>query len=544
VVTFSPIRAGFLQLNQLWVVDDFGQRYDVLATMQAYPPPGGQQVGPDLAPAQGAGLVQLKPRLTQPSRLLPRFLDALDDTEAVGLSSAANPICGWLIPNRPDNSIMVYDAAGVLQGELLLAQTQALWLPAPDLAPPAAQTAPPARQNPHLQALITGVLAAANPGAALADLIATIQDASWAIAPSGPNAAQLATLIGFPVAVARAQLLLELYGNPATSQVWSETGQDDDGGASQASFPVELGSASLDDDGLVGYFLDSDPGQLSSPYGPSASGYVTASPVSVTIGQPTTLTLLLHPQGLVHAFTGILPPASAALPPAFQLAPMHATEVTFRSGPLLSPPTALTAPLPAYGQGDWAWLQYDPSGAAALPRPLSRAEESAQLPDVPPTLRDGWLRLTLAVQPTLLTYSVNPPAVPTGTIGLPGGTSLTVTAYNGSSTPATCGSITITVPTGDDPAALTASPELIQPVSAQPDVWTFQAAGPGEPGVFVATPVTAGAAVDPGTTLTFTLASIDVSPSQGLSVIEIEESADDTQTTVTLTLEKFSPPPA
>jgi hypothetical protein len=543
-VAFSPIRAGFLQLSQLWVVDDFGQRYDVLATMQAYPPLGGQQVGPDLAPSQGAGLVQLKPRLIQPSRLLPRFLDALDDTRVVGLSSAANPVCGWLIPNRPDNSIMVYDAAGVLQGELLLAQAQALWLPAPDLAPPAAQTAPPTLQNPHLQALVTGVLADANPGTALADLIATIEDASWASAPSGPDAAQLATLIGFPVAVARAQLLLELAGNPATSQVWSETGLDDDGGAWKASFPVELGSASLDDDGLVGYFLDSDPGQLSSPYGPSASGYVTSSPVSVTIGQPTALTLLLHPQGLVHAFTGILPPASAALPPAFQLAPMHATEVTFRSGPLLSPPTALTAPLPAFGQGDWAWLQYDPSGAAAQPRPLCRANASAQLPDVPPTLRDGWLRLTLAVQPTLLTYSVNPPAVPTGTTGLPGGPSLTVTAYNGTSTPATCGSITVTVPTGTDPAALTARPELIQPVSAQPATWTFQAAGAREPGVFVATPVTVGAAVDPGTTLTFTLTSIAVSPSQGLSVIEIEESAGDTQTTVTLALEKFSPPPA
>jgi hypothetical protein len=544
VVAFSPIRAGFLQLNQLWVVDDFGQRYDVLATMQAYPPPGGQQVGPDLAPAQGAGLVQLKPRLIQPSRLLPRFLDALDDTEVVGLSSAANPICGWLIPNRPDNSIMVYDAAGVLQGDLLLAQTQAFWLPAPDLAPPAAQTAPPALQNPHLQALVTGVLAAANPGAALADLIATIEDASWAIAPSGPDAAQLATLIGFPVAVARVQLLLELAGNPATSQVWSETGLDDDGGASQASFQVELGSANLDDDGLVGYFLDSDPGQLSSPYGPSASGYVTFSPVSVTIGQPTALTLLLHPQGLVHAFTGILPPTSAALPPTFQLAPMHATEVTFRSGPLLSPPTALTAPLPAFGQGDWAWLQYDPSGAAAQPRPLSRANASAQLPGVPPSLRDGWLRLTLAVQPTLLTYSVTPPAVPTGATGLPGGTILTVTAYNGTSTPATCGSITVTVPTGDDPVALTASPELIQPVSAQPDTWTFEAAGAGEPGIFVATPVTVGAAVDPGATLTFTLVSIAVSASPGLVLVEIAESAGNALTTITLPVEKFSPPPA
>lgn len=387
------------------------------------------------------------------------------------------------------------------------------------------------------------MLAATTPGAALADLIATIQDASWAIAPSGPDAAQLATLIGFPIAVARAQLLLELAGNPATSQLWPQTGQDNVGGVLAASFAVELGSSSLDDDGLVGYFLDSDPGHLSSPYGPSASGYVTSSPVSVTIGQATALTILLHPQGLVHAFTGILPPVSAALPPAFQLAPMHATEVTFRSGPLLSPPTALTAPLPAFGQGDWAWLQYDSAAAAAQPRPLSRADASAQLADVPPSLRDGWLRLTLAVQPTLLTYAVTPTAVCTGTPGIASGTSLTITAYNGTNAPAVCGSITITLPTGGDSAALTASPELIQPVPAQPGSWNLGAAGAGQPGTFIATPVTAGAAIDLGGTLTFTLANIDVSPSPGLVLVEIAESAGNAVTTITLPVEKFSPPP-
>src|SRR5262249_26167443 len=148
------------------------------------------------------------------------------------------PVCGWLIPNRPDNSTMVYDAAGVLQGELLLAQSQAIWLPAPDLASPGTQSTPPALENPHLAALITGILTAANPGAALADLLATIEDASWAMTPAGPDAAQLTTLIGFPVAVARAQLLLELAGNPATSQLWPDTGLDNDGGITQVSFPV------------------------------------------------------------------------------------------------------------------------------------------------------------------------------------------------------------------------------------------------------------------------------------------------------------------
>jgi hypothetical protein len=542
-VPLSPIRAGFLQLNQLWVVDDFGQRYDVVQEMQAFPPPGGEELGPDLAPSPGGGLFSLKPRLTQPSRLLLRFLDALDDTKVAGLSATASPVCGWLVPNRPDNSIMVYDAAGVLQGELLSAQAQAIWLPSPDLAPPATQTTAPELENPHLEALITGVLTAANPGAALADLMTTIEDASWAIAPAGTDAAQLSTLIGFPVAVARAQLLLELAGNPATSQLWADTGQDHDGGITQASFPVELGSSSLDDDGLVGYFLDPDPGQLSSPYGPSASGYVTQSPVTLTIGQPTPLTLLLHPQGSVHAFTGLLPPVTATLAPQFQLAPLHATEVTFRTGPLLTPPTAVALPVPAFGHGDWAWLQYGNPANPAQPRPLQRADASAQLLDVIPTLRDGWLRLTLAQQPSLLTYALTPSAVSTGASGISAAIALTVTAYNATSVPVTCASISIDLPTGTDSAALTNSPDLIRPVSAQPDSWAFQAADPSQPGIFVATPVTAGAAVDPGAVLTFTLANIIVSPGQGLAVIEITESADHAQTTVTLALEKFSPPP-
>ena len=235
-VPITPVRAGFLVVSKLWVVDDFGQYFDVLGSMTGDPQAGAAETGPDLSPTPQAWLV-LRPRLSQASRLRLRFLDAANDSLVVGLSSAANPVCGWLIPNLPDDSLMVYDADGVLRGELLLAQGQALWLPAPDQAGPGSQTAPPTLPNPHLPALVTGVLSAANPATALSDLMTTIANASWAIAPSGPNAALLATLIGFPVAVARAQLLLELDGNPATSQLWNDTGTDNDGGISQARSP-------------------------------------------------------------------------------------------------------------------------------------------------------------------------------------------------------------------------------------------------------------------------------------------------------------------
>jgi hypothetical protein len=543
-VQLSPIRAGFLLIEKLWVIDSFGQYYDVLAAMQTAPVQDGLELAPDLGPPPQPGLALLKPRLTQPSRLRLRLLDALDDTQVVGLSSAASPVCGWLIPNLPDDSLMVYDAAGVLQGELALAQSQAIWLPSPDLTPPGAQTAPPELANPHLAALISGVLTAASPATALADLLATIEEASWAIAPSGPDAALLATLIGFPVAVVRAALQLELAGNPATSQLWAATGQDDDGGITQATFPVQLGSNAMYDDGLVGYFPDSSPIQISSPYGPSASGYIAASPVTVTVGPQAALTILLHPQGLVHAFTGLLPPVSAALPAAFQQAPMRAMEVTFRSGPLMSPPTALTAPVPAFGGGDWAWLQYDTTAAPAQPRPLHPADASAQLLDAPPTLRDGWLRLTLAVQPSRLTYAITPAALPAGSGGIQSAASLTLTAYNSTSASVACTSIAVVLPVGSGPADLTGNPGLIQPVSGQSDAWNFQVPASSQPGTFLATPVTPGAAVDPGETLTFTLTGIVVSPGPGLAVIQIDESADGATASVPLAVEIFSPPPA
>ena len=94
-----------------------------------------------------------------------------------------------------------------------------------------------------------------------------------------------------------------------------------------------------------------------------------------------------------------------------QSAPVRAAEVTFRSGPLLTPPAGVQVPPPAFNQGNWAWLEYDPSGGPALPRPLCRADSSARLPDAPPTLRDGWLRLTLGGQPTQLSYAVTPAAL-------------------------------------------------------------------------------------------------------------------------------------
>jgi hypothetical protein len=538
VVPFSPVAGGFVAFHQLWVIDAFGQRYDVLTTLRNNPSTQGQPLGPDLRPSIASGLIPLRPRLAQASRLLVNFLDGREDALVVGRSTEANPLCGWLIPNRLDNGILVYDAVGVLQGELVVERNTALWLPAPDETAPSSQNAAPVLANLHLADVVNGVLSSTNSGGALLDLIGTIQEASWAIAPSGPAADQLSTLVGFPVAVARAQLLLELSGPPATSQLWSATGHGDNGGVTDATFVVQLGSTELYDDGLIGALLDDDPAHLLSPYGASPNGYVVTGTHGVAVNQPLNLTVLLHPQSKVHAFSGILPPVAAALPPSCQVVPLTAMEVTFRSGPVLTPATGISLPLPAAGRGDWSWLQYVTPSAPARPRPVSAADPTAQLLDAAPTMRDGWLRLTLAGQPTMLTYALTPVAVPAGTGARPTAATVILTAYNGSGATVSCSSIQITLPVGTDASGLTSDPDRIVASSSQPDAWTLRPAGATQPGVFVAQSIDSTATVDPGVTLTFVFTNIDVAPGPGVVLVGIDELGASAPAHVDLTLEK------
>ena len=520
---FTPVGGGFLALAQLWVVDALGQRYDVLESLNHNPSPHGQQLGPDLVPSIGSGLFPVRPRLSQASRLQLRFLDAQDDTSVVGRSATANPLCGWMIPNRLDNGVLTYDTAGILQGELVVERNKALWLPAPDEVPASSQSQPPALANPHLNAIVNGILSNPNSGGALTDLINTIQQASWAISTDGPGADHLSALVGFPVAVVRAQLRLELSGPAATGQLWATTGHDDDSGISQVAFTVQLGSTELFDDSLIGALTDDNTGHLLSPYGPTANGYATTGVHTVQTDQPLELTVLMHPQGKIHAFSGILPPTAASLPAVSQLAPSNAMEVTFRSGPLLTPATGTAAPLPTFGTGDWSWLQYQNASAPATPRPIMSVDATAHMLDAAPTLREGWLRLTLTDQPTVLTYALTPAVITAGTGTAPTTTTIVLTAFNGSGTPVRCGAIRVGIPVGAGQSALTLAPERIAAASGQPTTWTVLPAGSAQPGVFLAAASDPAGTVDPGATLTFVFSDIDVNSITGVVLIGIDE---------------------
>ena len=429
---FFPVRGGYFQFNRLVIVDAFGQVLDLLyangnASGQAanFQPICGAGLIPEAnsGVSNPGGQVRQAPRLVQPARLDMRLLDAADDTKEVYYDSAADPLCGWFLPNHLDRSIAVYDASGAPLGELMVlaeasqesaAQLNApeavRWVPAPDVPNPI--TDPSQIDNPHLRATLSAFFGTGgitvDRVAAFNALYQSIDETLWTVDPPGGQPDHdLSVLIGRPLAMVRTQLQFELFGQPAVNQSWRDTLQNQDAGLTGFSFPIRLGSTELLDDGLIGYFTSDDYTKFSAVH---ASATATSSYVvpilsdnylSLPFDYPTyttvELTMLLDPRGKVHATTGLLPTASLTLPPEYYVDALARMAVTFRIGPALTQPDIVRIPLPAEHEGSWSWIRHIGTGADAASwetDTIVAANASARLADKPPRLIEGWLKFT------------------------------------------------------------------------------------------------------------------------------------------------------
>ena len=125
---FGPLRAGFMEVNALEVVDVFGQRMNLttktLTTDGSLQPVVAMSLQPPSTDSANAGKVFLPPRLLMPLRLWFQFLAASDALgsdaalEPTGLKArevlltnshaASTPIFGWLVPNHLEQSLFFY----------------------------------------------------------------------------------------------------------------------------------------------------------------------------------------------------------------------------------------------------------------------------------------------------------------------------------------------------------------------------------------------------------------------------------------------------
>lgn len=450
---FFPLRAGHLVVNKLWVVDAFGQ---VLVGQDPRLEPNPIQVivAQSMVTA-GSGnehTAQLPPRLAQTSRAELRLVSATDDGILANSSVLTNPICGWVMSNYLDSSLMVFDSKGNNQGAIISIQRDTSgnqpgsglrWDAVPGSS--AALGSGPTLANEHLQGFVSALIARGMTGdSSFADLLDIIDTALWRIgAGGGLSSDNLSVIAGRPLALVRARIDFDLRGEPLYNQCWAATGRYYVGDSSgqpvydPRATPIEgvplnfrIGDLGYQDNGVVGYFVGDDYDTIYSAhaYTPTSAMraalkepprartadamriVASAMPKSDYVGtnhligipvdaKPLCVTILVDPTQQVPFISGSLPVSKVALAPGPTQAALEQMELNFRVGPILVDPASIRMPLPAEIRGKWGWAARSDVTAWQTTDTVEQQDDTVELSNRRPSLGEGWLTLSGAIKP-------------------------------------------------------------------------------------------------------------------------------------------------
>ncbi len=463
---FAALRGTFFVIDKLTVLDNFGRTIDLMGSNNSaysgqdeiadyfYPYAGRNlkfKTATDPTPAPSTQLpasedptkhmMQLPPRITQDSKLA--FDLTSNDTNNDNINYAnANPICGWVVPNHLDRSLAIYGPDGTAWGELYLSQQDEdhyvpVWQSDPTSDSPIAsvEDIPNVYVANMLQALCER--SETDDGLGFSGFFQVIDETLWSVNPRGRRQDQnLSVLVGRPLAIVRAELQLKLRGLPYVSQDWwnifdvSEVFPPDpgdyckpaafkkvtdvDGGVGDFKWDIHLGSQALNDDGLIGYYVD-DPSDLASSFGVFNAVHVpddvqtdyldkiepgnfidlyftddTVTTPDSAEAQVCRLTMLVDPRGSVHAFTGLLPVFTLDIPGEYTTAALAKMAYMFRIGPFLTSPDVVRIPQPAESKGTWSWFDKVLDAASDI----TKADGKVRFPTTPPLVKEGWLKFT------------------------------------------------------------------------------------------------------------------------------------------------------
>jgi hypothetical protein len=379
---FNPIRSGSLKILRLRLVDTFGRVRDLQLT---------QTITPEHLKTNHENAVNLPPRIVQPARINFRWLSGNSHHIYDEASShpSLNPICGWILPDRIDKTLKIYNTEGHSLGELEIHQAgNNRWRSAPgsEFAVQSVNDIP----NPHLNRVVSYLNATEDKF--LADFVKSLGQAWEQIDPDvGDRNPSLALIMGQPIAIVRASLNLQLQGLPAINQDWAVFKRDleqyrkygnqqserETNGFTNVQFPIYLGNHQHLSDGLIGYWRETH----------NDKNIVLSDKVYIPLGNkdeatnngntkniekqhqafyqtlqspPEFLTILIDPRATIQAVSGILPTKSIQIPSEFYVNILNNISITFLAAPILSP-GIINIPLANAIDSSWSWLEQQKS---------------------------------------------------------------------------------------------------------------------------------------------------------------------------------------
>lgn len=399
---FYPFRAGLLQIVSLSIVDAFGQEKLVINGADSSNPTitcAGNMIDKPISSALLS--FPLAPRMLQPSRLQFHWLNAQDEIVYQDAGALDNPVFGWMVPNFLDDSLMIYDGSGnevaILQITSDITQKNGLSLeknpfPGSAIIPDLSTT------NPHLQKFMDAL----NTGSAASGLIDLALKVNLNI--TGTNAMHNNTgalLCGQPLALARCSIQLELFGLPAFNQRWDQSGKQNTAGIETVKIPLFFGDYNKDKDGLIGYFLDTEPlppfytTTNAPPFNSSEDAFFNNTPVKISVQQGALkMTLLLDPSAGIHISSGILPTKFVELFYHNSNELLNSLDIGFTVAPFIAEKVDPGIPAPTSINGDWKWTHKSDVATWQKDTEIAHGKDKQLSSFKKQMVYEGWLKLS------------------------------------------------------------------------------------------------------------------------------------------------------
>ena len=425
---FIALRAGFLRIRRLRLVDTFGQFLDLAGSDASTPvDPSRLRWAGGLAVPEQPDRGALPPRFTAPARLMLRYTDGAGGSHQA--DDLVSPVCGFLLPNHLENALEAFDADGSALGVLGQGDSALVWEETPGQAGTVGRSPERSVPNPFLAGVLRGLLdyraaGADAPESSLRAFLRLVDSTRWSVDPfAHAGDEHLSLLVGHPIAVLRARVWLEVVDPVAP------------GDAAAHAVPVRLGALAEWQDGLYGYYVDDDYRRLHLPDGAAArfarplgpgQGFLqridqvpdyyaqfsddltsddgngaaalshpmidTSGVLWLAPGRVVRLTMLVEPHASIHATTGYLPRKSIGMRRRWVTPGLARLAPTFRFGPVLVDPNGLRMPVARDVGGTWSWQSRADVGRWTS-EPITNATGEAALSPGRVRATEGWLRL-------------------------------------------------------------------------------------------------------------------------------------------------------
>ena len=401
---FNPIRAGFMKLMRLWLVDAFGQvkeiniKKDNLISNELTTPGNNFK-----------NYVTLKPAFAQPARLNFQWISA-DESVVTNSDPASTPVCGWLLPNHIENSFMIFNSDGFHLGELRVFHKADKTTTIHWESKPGGNITIEDIPNTQLKGFVKGILNSnSNDSYAFDEFLKNIDETLWTIDPLGFKDEQsLAVLTGRPLALVNASIGIEIEGLPAFNQSWKDLGKFNSYGFEKVEFPARLGDTSQICDGLLGYFVKNGDDTYKifhatnciddHPKKDREDGYMNYNhTISLNASKgydQVKLTLIIDPLAGVHVTTGILPVNYNEISPDYISGALNNMDVTFNMNPIINTMSKFGVPLPAVDNTyQWSWIYHPDKVSWIEITDFDTISSNANFQPNPNEVSEGWLKL-------------------------------------------------------------------------------------------------------------------------------------------------------